>query len=287
MVLAGTSYLIRPGAAVLAVLLGLAVIHAGRPASALAEGSPGTITVVGEGDSSVLVQVARRITLNTGTLDPMGGPGYGPEGGKLPSRYFGFAFSRIRDGKVVAGWIRSRYMESRMGVKANLAVGAGNVLKPGRYRLTLFGNGHTRLILHTEDLARSVTWKTRNPVHVRFELASLEPSSSRPYLLEHRAKIEITATKYVGYGILSKRVSPNPEVNYACLAPPGAELCASSAVEGDPNSTGPFVAATPGGSGSQNWAQPGAMPSGAYEVLYQGTPVVPGNTTAYVLLAFG
>lgn len=286
MVLAGTSYLIRPGVTVLAVLLGLAVIHAGVPASAVAADSPGTITVVGEGDSSALVQVTRRITLDTGILDPMGGPRYGRGDVKLPSSYFGFAFSRIRDGKVVAGRIRSRYLEREMGVKANLPVGADSILEPGRYRLTLFGKGPTRLVLHTKDLARSVTWKTGKPANVRFELAPLAPSSSRPYLLEHRAKIEITPRKYVGYGIVSKRVTPNPEVSYACLAPPGADLCASSAIEGDPNSTGPFVTLTAGSSGTQNWTQPGAMPPGAHELLYQGTPAIPGNTTAYVLLAF-
>lgn len=190
----------RRAAAGLLMLILMSAAMVAVPSTAAAQRS-GTLTVVGRGNSSLVVTVTSRVRLGTDMLDPMGGPGYGEP---LPTPYFGFAFSRLRDGRVVAGWIRSRYLENTLGVYANLPVGVGQVLRPGRYRLTLFGRGRTRVVLHPENLTGSITWKTRRRTPVRFAMGPLEPSQHRPYLLERRSAVNLTRPRYVGFGEVNR-----------------------------------------------------------------------------------
>jgi hypothetical protein len=256
---------------------GAALLLAGLLAP-VAVASTGTITVTGIGDRAVIVHLTVPVTLDSPALDRMGGPPFG----RLTNPYFGFAIARTSDDHVVAGRLRSAYIERALGVAADIPLGPGNaVLDPGTYRITLLGRGPQRLVLHTKTLRGAVTWKVTRPVNVRFGAGPLTPASSGLPLLEHRATVALGAHAFLSYGSVYRQGATGVSEVGQCLNSPGAPSC----VGGTPEPVGSWsqgFGGNSGGSGVQ--VQPGDTSPGGYQVLHQAPSSADGTQYGYDVL---
>lgn len=243
--------------------------------------APGTITLVGTGDRAVVVRLISRVTLDVPRLDTMGGPAFGH---LTRTPYFGFAVARVDDGHVVAGRVRSTYIERTLGLAADISLGPGGaVLEPGTYRFTLIGRGPLKLLVRTKDLRTSVTWKVSRAAKVRFEAGPLAAAAGRP-LVEHRSAVTIAPSTFLSYGSVYRQGSLGISATSTCLTRDGAPTCAG----GDPGPLGSSSQGLGGAGGASGVnVQPGDKVRGEYLVLHQAPTPLDGAQYGYDLLVLG
>ncbi|MDX6216760.1 MAG: hypothetical protein QOG99_2344 [Frankiales bacterium] len=265
-------------------LLLLAVIGSPILASppATASASDHAITIVGTGDRSVIVRVTKSVTFNQSPLDLLGGPGWGT----LTTPDFGFAVSRLADGHVVAGRVRSQFIENELHVIAEIPLGdPGQVLTPGSYRVTLLGRGAIRVVAHAAGTSHPLVWHVAEPTRVHFDAGMLVPLSPVAGLSEHRGSVFVSPHTFLSLVSAYGGGAGGDTFESECLTAQRAPTC----VGGSPSPAGGFGVGEGGSYGSGGFSgmqwQPGKIASGSYMALTQATTYPTGPHSGYVLVA--
>lgn len=251
-------------------LAALGVVLLARPDATAA--APRRLVLEGVADRSAALSLTSPVELAVGVTDLLGGP---PRG-RLASEHLGFLISRVSDGHVVVGYLRSRLLEQV--APASLLVRLGDpssVVPAGAYRITLIGGTRVEARLSSGNGVR-LSARTATQVSVRSQLLSTSAPVS-----ELRVPVRVSPRTFVH--ALSLRTEDSVEEH--CLAQPGATTC----VGGDPSPLGGYSVGA-GGSGSSSasagqW-QPGDVTAGSYDALFQSVSTRPGSSVG-VLTVLG
>lgn len=236
----------------------------------------------GTGTSSVQVELTSRLTLDVSNSPTLGGP----VAGRLTRPALGFVVTDLDRLRVVAGAVRSDYLERHFGATFDLPLGPRRVtLEPGSYRFTLVATGRAQVIIPLVNRTRSLTWRTSTPSAVNVDVGPLLPEPPRA---SHSTPIGVSTRTYIYAGMVHRRVVSPVFVGSYCFLAEAQPTC----LGGEPGPAGASVVSGgtgvaesgSGGAAGRAW-QPGSLTPARYVARFEGMADTDGGYTAYALLS--
>lgn len=228
--------------------------------------------------TSRLVTMTRDYEVPNSPASLLGGPAFGMP---LPSTVLGFALSSVKSHRVLAGRVRTRFLESDIGVLASPGFGPARIVRPGTYVLTTFGPA--RRVIKSLELPRGTTVGPAQKHGYNYFAGHLSQTGLEVHPTAAVAYASAPRTFTVQAVASNTRLLLQYSAIVTCLVDPEVETCADKVVAGEAGGLLPGIGQ---GAIGVSYTQPGSVPGGRYKRLFEATSGSLGATSGGMWLSF-